>query len=85
VFDRPIADIFKLECIGPVSALVPHGSDEAGSPFPGQREYPQEIGLVEIDVQFAIERRASRFDIGDVEDLPVSTSRKACANRVAHS
>jgi hypothetical protein len=85
VFDCPIADVFEFECIGAVSALIAHGSDQAGFAFPGQRENAQEIGLVEIDVQFAIERGASRFDIGDVEDLPVSASRKGCADRVAHS
>jgi hypothetical protein len=63
VFDCPIADVFEFECIGAVSALIAHGSDQAGFTFPGQRENAQEIGLVEIDVQFAIERGASRFDM----------------------
>ena len=36
VLDRPVADVFELERIGMVGALVAHGSDQAGSPFPAR-------------------------------------------------
>src|SRR5262249_18554963 len=59
--------------------------DQAGSSLPSQRKHRQEIGLVEIDVELTVDRRASRLDIGDIEDLPIRTSREACADRVAHN
>ena len=35
-------------------------------------------------MQFAVERRAGRLDIGDVEDLPIGAAGKAGADRLAH-
>ena len=50
-----------------IGSLVAHGSDKARSTLPGKGKDRQEIGLVEIDVQFAIERRAGGFNIGNIE------------------
>ena len=85
VLDRPIADVMECECIGAVRALVAHGSDKARSPRPGERKNRQEIGLVKVDMEFAVERAAGGFNIGDIEKLTVTASRKACADRLAHS
>ena len=53
-------------------------------PFPGQWEDRKEIGLVKVDVQFAVERRAGGFDIGDIKDLPIGAAGEARADRLAH-
>jgi hypothetical protein len=75
--------VLEFQCIGPVRALVAHGTDQAGSPLPGQGEDRQDIGLVEIGVQLAIDRRAGRFDIGDIEELAIGASGKVRADRLA--
>ena len=46
-------------------------------PSPASGKIAKEIGLVQIDMQFAIERGAGRFDIGDIEDLPIGAAGKA--------
>ena len=53
-------------------------------PCPGQRENREEIGLVEIDVQFAVDRRPGGLDVGDVEHLPIGAAGKAGADGLAH-
>jgi hypothetical protein len=85
VLDRPIADIFELKGIDAVRTLVAHGSNQPGSSLSGQGKDRQEIGLVEIDVQFGIDRWARRFNIGDIEDLPIGASGEAGADRLAYS
>ena len=84
VVDRPVADVTKRQRIGAVGALVAYRPDQACFSFSGQREDAEEIGLVEIDVQFAIQRRAGGFDVGDVEDLPIGAAGKPGADRPAH-
>jgi len=54
----------------------------------GYRDFPAALTDEDFDDRLLEVLRhnvASRFDIGDVEDLPVSASRKGCADRVAHS
>ena len=67
-----------------VGALAAHRADQPGAALAGQREDGQEVGLVEIDVQLAVQRRAGRVDVGDVEHLPVGAARKAGADPLAH-
>ena len=40
--------------VSAVGALAAHRPDQARPSLPGQREDAEEIGLVEVDVQFAI-------------------------------
>src|ERR1700756_2043685 len=67
-----------------IGSLVAHGSDKARSTLPGKGKDRQEIGLVEIDVQFAVERSAGGFNIGNIEELPIGATRKARTDRLAH-
>ena len=53
-------------------------------PCAGQRKDAEEIGFVEIDMQFAIECGPGGVDIGDVEDLPIGPAGKAGADGLAH-
>ena len=84
VIDRPIADVLECQRIGPVGSLVAYRSDQARSSCSRQREDAKEVGLVEIDVQFAVYRRARGFDIGDVKDLPIGAAGETGADRLAH-
>ncbi len=42
----------------------------------GKREDGEEISLVEIDVQFAVQRGTGGIDIGDIKQLPIGAARK---------
>ncbi len=84
VIDRAVADVLELELVGMIGPLVPDGSDQARPALPGQGKDGQKIGLVEVDVQLAVERRAGGLDIGDVEDLSIGAAGKACPDRLAH-
>ena len=84
VIDRPAANVVELQRIGTVGTLVANGSDETSPAFAGQREDGEEIGLVEIDVQFAVDRGTGSIDVGDVEELPIGPAAKAGAERFAH-
>src|ERR1700730_7895557 len=84
VADRPVADVFKRQRIGTAGTLVAYRSDQARLSLSGQRKDAQEIGLVEVDVQFAIQRGAGGFDIGDVKELSIGAAGKSGADRLAH-
>jgi hypothetical protein len=84
VIDRPAADVFELQRISMIGALVSYGSDQTSPAFARQGEDGKEVGFVEIGVQFAIERRTSRLHVGDVEDLAVGSAGKAGAESLPH-
>src|SRR3569833_195368 len=68
-----VADIREAQALRTVGPLVANCSDETRAPPPGKREYCEKVGFVEIDVQLAVEGRAARLDIGDIEDLSVGS------------
>ena len=84
VIDRPAADIFEFERLRVLGTLVPYSPDQPCAAFAGQRKDGQEIGFVEVDMQFAVERRAGGFDICDVKDLLIGAAGKASAHRLTH-
>jgi hypothetical protein len=79
VVDHAAPDVLEPERTGTVGALVPHGSDQTGTAIAGQREDGEKVGLVEVGVQFAIDGTTGRLDVGDVEDLAIRPTLKACA------
>ena len=82
--------IDRLEAVG---VSVERRTELVGFTDEGERviarlqgsEGREEIGLVKVDMEFAVERAAGGFNIGDIEKLTVTASRKACADRLAHS
>ena len=72
-----VADVLEFQDHPGVGALVAHRADQPGAALAGQREHGQEVGLVEVDVQLAVDRRARRLDVGDIEDLPVGRRRES--------
>ena len=84
VIDRPAADILEFQRIGMIGALVPHRSDQTSAAFAGQRKDGKEVGFVEVDVQFAVDRGAGRLDVGDIEELAIGPAGKAGAEGLAH-
>ena len=84
IFDRAILHVFELQRIRAIGPLVSHRADQPRLARAGQREHAEEISLIEIDVQLAVDGGAARLDIGDVEDLPVGAAGKAGAHGFAH-
>ena len=81
---RQGADVVELQRLRMLGALVAHRADQPRTSLAGQREHREEVGLVEIDMQLAIDRRAFRLDVGDVEHLPIGPARKRRADRRTH-
>src|SRR5580704_10369392 len=84
VVDYPAADILEFERIGVIGAFVSHRPDQARAPLAGKGKHGEEVGLVEIGVQFAVYRRSGRLDIRDIEKLAIGGARKARAHRLSH-
>ncbi|MNT49992.1 hypothetical protein D3C72_1868830 [compost metagenome] len=84
MFDGATAHVFELQGVRLLGTFVAHGTDQARSTAAGQREYRQKIRLVQIHMQFAIERRAAGLDVGDIEHLLVGTAGKTGVEGLAH-
>ena len=84
MIDRPAADISEFERLRVRGALVPYSPDQPCAALAGQRKDGQEIGFVEVDMQFAVERRAEGFDICDVKDLLLGPAGKAGTHCLTH-
>ncbi len=67
-----------------LGALAPHRADQPGAALAFQRKHRQEIGFIEIHMQFAVGRRTRRIHVGDIENLRISAAWKARAHRLAH-
>ena len=50
------ADILEFERVGVIGAFVAHRPDQAGASLAGERKHGEEVGLVEIDMQLAVDR-----------------------------
>src|SRR5689334_6182232 len=81
--DGTIADIAKLEAVRTIGTLVAHGSDQPDMSAVREREDGEKIGIVEIDMQFAVRCRTGGVDISDIEQLPVGPTGEAAADDVA--
>ncbi len=79
-----VADVVEGQRLRAIGAFVAHRPDQPRAAFSGQREDRNEIGLVEIDVQLAVERGSFGVDVGDVEELPVGAAGKAGADGLPH-
>ena len=84
VLDRAIAHVLEPQFIATLGAFAAHRPDQARPALAREREDRQKIGLVEVDVQFAVDRRAGRHDIGDIEKLIVRPAWKPGAHRFAN-
>jgi len=83
VLDGASADIGEGERLGARRARIAHAADQAGAAGTGQGKYRKEIGLIEVDVQLAIDHRAAAVDVGDIEHL-VGPAGEAGAKSLPH-
>ena len=60
------------------------GPDQPCAANAGEGKDGQEVSLVQVNMQFAINRRAGGLDIGDIEDLTIGAARKPYAHRLTH-
>jgi hypothetical protein len=82
--DRAVADIGELQRGVVVAVGFPHHADQPHTFLQRERKDRQKIGFIEIDMEFAIDRRPGTIDIGDIESLLVSASRKSRFHGLAH-
>ena len=61
-----------------------HIADQAHVAITLHGKNKQNVGLVKIDVQFKVDRRAACLDIGDVEQPRIGSAGKADAERLAY-
>ena len=65
-------------------SLVPHRPDQSGPPVSGQREDAEKVRLIQINVQFPVNRWSVRLDIGDVEELSIGAARITGVHGLPH-
>src|SRR5436853_3598439 len=68
-----------------LGALVAHRADQPRAAGAGQWKYRQEISLLEVNVELAIDRGAARLDIRDVEQLTVGAARISGPHCLTHN
>src|SRR5579863_6362007 len=85
VIDRPPADVCEFQRVCVVGTLIAHGANQACAALASQRKEPEEIGLIEVDVQLTVERRTCSFDIGDIKHLSVGATDEPRADDLAHA
>jgi hypothetical protein len=82
--DDALADVVPGQRVAPVRDLISDGSDEPGAMCTIQRKHGEKVRSVERDVDIAVHHRATRIDIGDVEQMLVcpawETNRQRLAN-----
>src|SRR5262245_51682120 len=79
LLDRATTDVLERKLAALDDRFPFESSDEPNVVVARHREYRQEIGLAKVDMQFAIDGRSARFDVGDVEDPLVAPTGKANA------
>ncbi|MND79788.1 hypothetical protein D3C80_715430 [compost metagenome] len=85
VLDGPAADVLEAQGLGVFGAFVAYRADQARATTAGQREHGEEVCLVEVHMQFAVECRAAALYVGDVENLLVSPAGKPGIQGFAHN
>ena len=84
ILDDPVADILELKHLSMLGAFVSNRSDQSRTSLSGQRKYGEEIGLLKVGMEFAIQCSAGGFDIRNVEEVAVGTACIPRAHRVPH-
>ena len=84
IIDGTVAYIPELERLGMFCALIAHSTDQAHPLLWSEGENREKVGLVEIDVQLAVDRRARRLNVGDIEHLLIGSARKSRSYRLAN-
>ena len=56
VRNDPAADVLEFERIGVIGAFIPHCPDKPRTPLSCKRKHGEEVGLVEIDMEIAVDR-----------------------------
>ncbi len=83
-FEHRGADVRPAQAVLPGLRFRPHGADQARRAFGLQREDPEEVGLVQGDVQLAVHYRTFGLDIRHIEQLGVGPAGEAGAQLLSH-
>ena len=77
------ADVIPRELMVALCRLM-HDADETCASSALERKHRQKVCTLEIDVNLAVHRRSRALDVGHVEDVIVSSARKADPQFCAH-
>jgi hypothetical protein len=69
VANRLVAHILEAKRVRAGRPLAPHRADETGPTFVLERKYRQEVGLIQIDMDFSVDRRSRGLDVRDIKDM----------------
>src|SRR4051794_38692966 len=67
-----------------LGAFVAYRSDQSRTSFSRQRKYGKEVGLLEIDMELTVNRRAGGLNIRDIEKVTIGAARISHAHCLAH-
>ena len=84
MLDGPAADVFESQRFSTLGALIANGADQACATASCQWEHREKVRLIEVHVQFAIERRAAGLHISHIENLLVGPAGKSGVQGLAH-
>src|SRR5262245_65791368 len=84
VLDHPRTDVLEFEDIGALGAFVTYRADQPRTPLSGQRKHSEKVSLLEIGMEFAVNRRPGSLDVRDIEQVPIGAAWKPGAHRLAH-
>src|SRR5207302_474242 len=66
-----------------VGALVAHCPYQPHPALAGERENREEVSLLEVGVELAVDCETGSLHVGDIEEMAIGTARKAGAHRLA--
>jgi hypothetical protein len=83
VLDDPAADVVERQGLDVVGALIAHGSNQPHPALAGERENGEEVGLLEVGVELAVDCGTVSLNVGDIEEMAIGATRKASDHSLA--
>jgi hypothetical protein len=78
-----VADVFEGQIVDELAMARLDGSNQADAPFVRQGEDGQEVGIVEVAVEVAVDRGPFAGHVSHVKDLRIGPTGKARAHDLA--
>jgi len=82
--DRRSGHVIERERFSVLGSFITHHADQTHATFALHWNDQDEISFVEGDIHLSVDGRTASFDIGDIEDLPVSAARETHADLLTH-
>src|SRR5262249_7528237 len=83
VLDNPAADVVEGQRLREVGALIAHSPNQTYLALAGEREDREEVGLLDVGVELAIDCETGSLHVGNIEEMAIGAARKGGAHRLA--